>query len=361
VQEFLLLSATLREMTPAACDAIQGKGGSAAMLAYLAPGVALTWLVYLLLLQVNRDRPLIRWLGIPLLAFLSAGFSETGAAFQAAGLLIVFAGLLLFPGADPRREPRRLWAFGLAFLMTLLAVLLLAVSPSNAERIAMYPHPGPIRLLALTVTYGLTFIFESLKSYPLPSLVTLAFSAVIAMQVGANGLAGRLDNRKIFLSGMLVIIACFVLVCATAAPSALARSAYPEQRAWMPARAAMVFALAGIGFLAGRLLLQVKGARSRPGEFLFMAVILLTGMYAIRAVPRIMDIIQPFRGWSVRWDARDEQIRAAAAAGARDIRVTQLPMLIPYVSELSSDPLNWYNQCAAGWYAVDSISAVGDP
>jgi hypothetical protein len=58
---------------------------------------------------------------------------------------------------------------------------------------------------------------------------------------------------------------------------------------------------------------------------------------------------------------RDRYIRAEVEAGDQNIIVNSLPTIIPYVSELHEDPGYWYNLCAAGWYGLDSISAVNNP
>jgi hypothetical protein len=39
------------------------------------------------------------------------------------------------------------------------------------------------------------------------------------------------------------------------------------------------------------------------------------------------------------------------------LEVMQLDHVIPDVGELNPDPGYWYNQCAAGYYGIDSISA----
>ncbi len=334
----------------------------AAMLTYLAPVICLTWLLWFSLFYSNKERGMVFLVpGICILAFFSAGFSETGAALQAATMMFALAGFEVHRRMDFKYRNRALRAFGLALLFVLLAMLVLAFSPSNANRIKDYPHPDLINLVTLSLTYALTFIFESLRSYPLPSLVTVVFSAALSLDCSASSVTGKIKLRKWLLAAGLIILVCFTLIAATVAPSVLARTAYPEQRTWMPGRFAMTAGLVALGLLIGLFVNKLAVVGNKVKEVVILVVFLATCAYVLRTVPRILENIRPFRSWAAAWDVRDKAIRYAIDNGEMDLRVNELPMIIPYVSELKADPGYWYNACAAGWYGVDTITAVESP
>lgn len=332
-----------------------------AMLTYLAPVICITWLIWLLSVFVNGNRT--RTALLPLIcifAFLSAGFSETGAALQAAIMMFGFVGFGLARKRDLEQRRRTLMALGVTLFGILAAMLVLAFSPSNADRIGDYPHPDLLPLVTLSLSYALTFIIETIKSYPLPTLVTLAFNAVLALIVLAGESNKKIKPIKWLVAGCLIVLVCTGLVVATAAPSVLARSTYPEQRAWMPGRFVITVGLVALGLLFGAFFHQiVKGAAIK--KIIILVVMLATAAYVLRIVPKIIQDAQPLQSWAAGWDVRDRYIRAKVEVGDQNIIVNSLPMIIPYVSELQEDPGYWYNLCAAGWYGIDSISATNNP
>jgi len=332
-----------------------------AMFAYLVPIISLTWLMFLIVNFIaGEGRTIAGLAGIGFLTFVSAGFSETGAALQAAVLLCGLAGAWLHRKMEFNYRKRALQAFGLGSFITLVAILVMAISPSNATRIGNYPHPDPVHFITLSMSFALAFIVESFKSYPLPTLVTLAFSAALMLTVSTRMSIGRIIPSKWLLASCVILLICLSLVMATAAPSVLVRSAYPEQRAWMPGRFAITVGLVTLGLLFGAFFHQIiKGAAIK--QIIILIVCLATTAYALRIVPRIIQDAQPLRSWASSWDARDRDIRMKVETGDQNIIVGSLPTIIPYVSELQEDPGYWYNLCAAGWYGIDSISAINSP
>jgi hypothetical protein len=332
-----------------------------AMLAYLVPIISLTWLMFWIVHFITGERRITAGLaGIGVLAFVSAGFSETGAALQGAVLICGLVGAWLYRKTDPNYRQRAMQSFGLGLLITLAAILIMVISPSNVSRIGNYAHPGLVRLITLSVSFALAFMVESVKSYPLPTLVTLAFSAVLALIVSDRMSIGKVSTIKWLMASSLIVLVCTGLVIASAAPSALARSAYPEQRAWMPGRFAITASLVALGLLSGAFFHQIVKSRTIK-QIIILVVMLASAAYTLRIVPRIIQDAQPLRSWAAGWDMRDRTIRAEVEAGDQNIIVNSLPTIIPYVSELQGDPGYWYNQCAAGWYGIDSISAVNKP
>jgi hypothetical protein len=332
-----------------------------AMFTYLAPIIGLTWLMVSIIHYINKDRRRIfELVVIGVLAFVSAGFSETGAALQATTLICGLAGVWLYRKMDFNHRQRALHSIGLGVFITLAAILIMVISPSNANRLGNYAHPGPVRMITLSLSFALTFMVESVKSYPLPTMVTLAFSGALALQVSRRVAIGKIKTKKWLMASCLIVLVCLGLVVATAAPSVLARSAYPEQRAWMPGRFTITVGLVALGLLFGVFFHQVVNTTLLK-QIIILVVMLATAVYALRTVPRILRDAGSLRSWATDWDVRDRYIRAEVEAGDQNIIVNSLPTIIPYVSELHEDPGYWYNLCAAGWYGLDSISAVNNP
>jgi hypothetical protein len=81
------------------------------------------------------------------------------------------------------------------------------------------------------------------------------------------------------------------------------------------------------------------------------------GAYALRATKPISAQFPKFQKWAHFWDIRDQSMRADKQNGILDVHVVLIDHLIYDVGDLSPDPNNWYNQCAAADYGLHSISA----
>ncbi|GEM_PF-4129612 len=342
-------------------DLIQDLFWRSAMIAYLVPIISLIWLMFLIAHFIGSERRMTTGLaGIAILAIFSAGFSETGAALQAAVLVCGLAGVLLFWKNNIDHSQRALPAIGVGLVVTLLGILIMLISPSNANRIGDYAHPDLVHFIMLSVSFGLTFMIETFKSYPLPTLVTLAFCTTLAFALPDRPSPGKIKFSKWLLAGCLIVLVSLCLVISTATPSVLARNTYPEQRAWMPGQFALTIGVASLGFLFGAFLRQhIKNNLIK--QAILLVAMLAVAAYAVRTVPRIYRDAQPLQSWARAWDIRDRYIRAEVEAGDRNIIVNSLPTIIPYVTELQEDPGHWYNLCAADWYGIDSISAINTP
>jgi len=146
------------------------------------------------------------------------------------------------------------------------------------------------------------------------------------------------------------------LAACAIAPSAFAGGQFPAGRALMPARFAL---LAGWSLAAAALpgLLPAPLNRSAWAGSLAAVLILSAGLYPLRAAAALEPQRAQLAGWAQRWDERDAQIRAAAAAGQRDPRVAQAEV-VSGLEDIGPDPGHWVNRCAAGYYQLNSITAL---
>lgn len=330
------------------------------MLPYLAPLIGQTFLASVLLKEKQRSSAWSgAWLGAFALALLSGGFSETTAAIQVTWLAIL-ASIRL---ARRRREDglgRVPVALSASLVGSVLAAALLLVSPSNIAHWAILPERLPfLSTLNLTFRCPMSFFVGSLRGNPVPTLVTLACTAILGSFLRRPAEEpGGAAVRVLFLRVALTIAGAYLLVAASCAPSIVAQATYPGLRALLPARYVMVLGLAWIGFTFGA---SLRFGRTRfPvawrwGGFAASAILVLGGVYGVRAAAMIADGYPRYRDWARQWDARDAEIRRQRLLGEMDVHIPAIDHIIPFVAELSDDPDTWYNQCAAEYYRVTTI------
>jgi hypothetical protein len=329
------------------------------MLPYLAPLVGNAFLAGMVF---NQSRTLsIAWLklaGILGLAWLIGGFSETGAALQGGALGFWLTGIGL--ARLRRRSTVSPWP-GLAALGgTLLAMLMLAMAPGNASRLGDTLRPDFVTLLRISVSSAWSFLTESALNLPLPTVFTVLVAAVWTYRVYSQPSGTEYPPRALPVRDWVwaVIgcgVVCFGLAVCCALPSAYARSAYPEPRAWVTGRFVMVLALAVWGCIGGRFL-----AQWRAPSFVWVASAAALGilcLYPLRAMQSIMAELPKYQRWAAVWDQRHQAILAAKQNSSLDVHVLEIDHLIPDVGDLSPDPAAWYNVCAAGYYGVNTIWA----
>ena len=240
-------------------------------------------------------------------------------------------------------------------------MIVLYVSPPNAIRRANLPPPPDLFTLAnLSLRYALDFIRGSFEALPLPSVYTLFFCVVFALNFPLiRDEETPLRSRCVLLGVLATTIVVYALVFSVMIPFVYTQRAYPEPRALIASRYVMVLGLTVIGLILGfwgrRLF-----ARRRFRAMIVVGSVLCLGilaLYPLRATKNVISEWPRYQKWSQFWDARDREIRDAKESGVQDIEVVQIDHIIPRVGELSPDPGFWYNGCAAEYYGVDSISA----
>jgi hypothetical protein len=217
-----------------------------------------------------------------------------------------------------------------------------------------------IELIVLAIRYSFDFFYTSLASLPLPYSLILVQGLLYSLVRKAT----YEFPDQIFLNARvvgLIVFGCFLAVAASFAPSIYAQYAYPGERAILPARFIQSIALFSIGIYLGTLIpttgLKFK-VSFRPHIFIvFFLYTVALGAYSIRAILPISAQIPKFQRWANYWDIRDQKIRKDKQNGVRDVEVVQIDHVINDVAELSANPLDGYNQCAAVYYGVNSITA----
>jgi hypothetical protein len=318
-------------------------------------GLHYTFPLALLLLNLGFCLPALRgrssaWLlaGSGALAFFAGGFSETFAALQAGafGLAALAAAALL-----SRPDWRRAFVFLPGLAGGLAAMGLMLLSPSNAWRQAALPPPDSlVQLVGYTLRYTFDFAADTLRGAPLPLLALVLLSggaAAVIAPANAQPRANLLPALGCLLAG-LTLSACAI------APSVYAGLQFPAGRALMPARFALLMGLAAAAACLARAIYR-PGARLADG--LLLLALLGGGLYAGRHLSQLLPEQAVMPAWAERWDKRDAQIRAAAAAGELDLLVPQVEV-VRGLEDIGPDPAHWVNRCTAAYYRVNSIRVV---
>jgi hypothetical protein len=309
----------------------------------------------------SAARHIIPLLHIPLiliLAIIAGGFSETTAVLQFGYIII----LIIWVGLINRNRKMRVLFLPamIACVATIGSILLLAFSPATGIRLGLGSHPAPVAVITQTIKYSIDFFYTTIKGLPLPiSLIILLGLFYSYIRKFAYELPNK-KARSLFNVGWIAL-GCFLLVAASFSPSVYAQSAYPGERAILPARFVLTISLMWIGICIGSIIPRPKTTSKMNDQGLvYMVGILFVfalGAYALRATKPISAQFPKFQKWAHFWDIRDQSMRADKQNGILDVHVVLIDHLIYDVGDLSPDPNNWYNQCAAADYGLHSISA----
>jgi hypothetical protein len=315
-------------------------------------------------------------------AFVFGAFGPVCAAFLTVALGCAYAVASVSKANHESRLPTRGRLFIAGIGGALLAMAVVALAPGNVARQAYFPHPPNLPKVVLWSAAYTVFMFcrplvpflggaitamaprvvggvprwlptaLSMGTSAVPMLIVIAVSASLA-QLCVPGTAGiRFLNRARW---WLPCVA-FILVCACMAPGAYGTSAPPPPRALIIPQFVIICLAACWGFAMGATVwrLQPRLWQSRRGLILLIAgCACLLGPVA--ATPQILSAGYAMREWAHRWDATDQQLRAARGAGMQDATVPALEKLAG-VGSISPDPQDWVNICAAHYYGLRSIT-----
>lgn len=306
------------------------------------------------------------WVGV--IAFFAGACSETYAAVQTGFYIIAGLGsLFLLRGKLPSTS---LTLVGAALLGSLLAMVVMVLSPANHSRMAiMPPTPTIPRLVEMSVVFAWDYLRDSMTGQVVANLALLALSfgwgcAVTAYLDSRNPEAAQriaLTWEKTLVGLAAIPLVCYLLVACGMAPSAFGESAPPEQRALMISRGVLVAGTAAWGAYLGSACYWItekwreKIFHSEASRIALIFLLALLWLYPLRAAWQAVDELAPQSAWTAAWDARDLMIRTTAAQGASEIVVPALDSRSG-VMELGDANL-WVNRCAASYYGMRSIQA----
>jgi hypothetical protein len=299
-----------------------------------------------------------------LLALVAGGFSETYVTLQTAVLALAL--IAAWPGAkSPQRRTGRLLV-GAALAGSLLALLVVVLAPGNAVRLAAMPgRPAFFALVRMAVTSAFLFIYMSLKNNAFQNVLTLLVPLLINYWLYAVSKdLPKMRPSALSLGLFLTPLAGALLVLAVCTPSAYAESSYPDGRVLIEAAFILVATLGAEGLLIGMSLSQLHLWAQEPAplflQLLSAVLFLVTVLYPLYDARKTVAQVPVYLAHAATWDSQAAFVSAEIQKGIQNVNLQdgQARSFDPLsgLEELSSDPKNWVNQCAAGFYGLHSLT-----
>lgn len=290
------------------------------------------------------------------IAFISGANGEASGAWQVG----VYLAALIILWLINRSNKQHLDLSYLVFAMvgSLLAIVLMAKSPANTWRMEAMPPPNNLgEFVYYTLRYSFDFVWDSVKTQPLPNLIFILGSMALSLAViSESGLT--LSTRKALLGILAALTISAGLIIFTVAPSVYAGTNYPAPRALMPARFSFLLGLMAAAFLTGFVLRNILSTLTRRYlETATVLILILVSLYAVRTYRIPVAEGQDLAVKADLWDKQDAQIKAAKLAGETDIVVKEYDV-VETLNSLMDDPNHWLNKSAAVVYGVNSITAL---
>ena len=290
------------------------------------------------------------------LPLLIGGLSEPPTALMITVLALTIASVWLWGPVHYRRSilVLLLWSLAGAFM----ALLVMAFAPANSLRMQTPPPPLP-ELLSRIVSYPSFFILDTLRTLPLPTLLSVAVTALVfyVQYMHPSAALSAQARSRLGILLIAVLLLAYLLIAASFAPSAYGQS-YPAPRARFIGRVVMTAALMAEGALLGALVAQVKiqFLQSVSARGFAALILMILMLYPLRTIQRLSMEIPAYQQRAAAWDAREAEIHRLKEAGVRDLVV---PFLSDEVSQDLGDRTGFrLNRCASILYGVDSILAV---
>jgi Family of unknown function (DUF6056) len=280
--------------------------------------------------------------------FVAGGLSETYLAAQGLALFLALAACLVLR-TPPARAARPHLAVG--WLASVVALAIIQVSPTVAMREHGLQPPLGLAIQAAANT-GWFFTVRFLR-HALPTvLLCLAAPTLLGVEY-------KLDSPGALVRPLVVgAAATLVLVMGCFFPAFFAQGGDPPARSLIVPDFVLVafFVCVGVGLAP----LARRRPLALPRPALVAIATLLLALVPLAAAAQTLPEREPAARYAQRWDALDQQIRAARAAGRTDLVVPQLPRALgePFVT---TNPKDWFNQCVARYYDLDSIMADAPP
>jgi hypothetical protein len=240
----------------------------------------------------------------------------------------------------------------------LAALLVMALAPANSLRLQT-PPPPLWELVTKVIYYPSFFVMGTLRTLPIPTLISIAVPAVLfyVKYVNSSQELSKEERNRLGLLMLIVLTLAYLFIAASFAPSVYGQS-YPVPRARFTARVIMTIALMTEGALFGILATRVQVKSVRPVVLRNVAILLLAmlALYPLRTFWRTLEDVSVYQQRAAAWDAREAEILAMKAQGQEDL-------VVRFLSEAPIQDLGDHtgyrlNRCAAALYGVNTIVAV---
>ena len=321
---------------------------------YLTPLILLTTIAGRLLAVTKNNKT--RWFNyveFGLLSFLACGFSETAAVWQLAllsfGLFIAF----IFKNRSAIAK-NSIKPLSIIFLFALISLVIIVINPTNSIRGSPFSNPNLITLISKSIFHGEEFIRLSVFGKPLPFFAVFSFGFLFSSL--ANSFKPNMKVLLLFL--LLINLISLSLIIATMIPSMYAMSAYPGDRALLPAHFTLVLTIFINGWIANNLITKLvpNTIRLRMASIYPMIGLVLLGYVTARIAPRVYDDLDKYQLRAQAWDVRHQNIINEKKAGNQDIIVPAFDSAYS-IFEIQDKSFHWINMCVANYYGVKTIVA----
>jgi hypothetical protein len=162
------------------------------------------------------------------------------------------------------------------------------------------------------------------------------------------------------LVGILVGLGLVILACML--PAFYALDSNPPGRAQLIPEYVLLFGVGIVAWCVGASLAeQIKRLLQNPVALGATAALLLALLVLgpLRTARDTLDGLPAARAYAASWDQLDQQVRADRLRGVESVSVPPLPPSgsVQNLDFLGPDRTDWFNQCVAGYYGVNSIAA----
>jgi drug/metabolite transporter (DMT)-like permease len=301
---------------------------------------------------------------LDILAFLAGGFSEMYVAMQTAAFFTAIVAIYFLRREGRKRAQAPLLIAGFAGSIVSMAVVFFA--PGNEIRQALTPEsPGLLKIIGLSMLYGLKFIGKSVLLSPTPTALSLVIPALVtfALHPGERRSRDRMLRENKIGSYLLLlfspIVGYFLIVCSMA-PSVYGVSAFPEDRALTIPQFVLTTTIIFWGALSGATLkrygLEIEKLRRWIVVVVCSVVVVLLVLGPLLSAREDFVRVPTLRAYAERWDNRDHEIRGAIEGGAKHLVVSALGFT-GGLADIKNDPDYWVNRCFASYYGLESVTA----
>lgn len=322
------------------------------MMTHFAPLAFVSLLFAFVIKQMRNPQPPSKLVYVFILcsAFLIAGFSEPPTTTL---LTVLF--LLLFSmwrWDHSLNKSRQLALLGFFFIGILLGFFLMLFSPAITD-VASEKSQSMIQVLFNSFNYAFLFIQDSLKTIPLPLLLSFSIPFLLIFSFNQNIEINSKHLLKIILIAPIIM---WLLIAAGFSPSVFGQG-FPVERMRFLARVLIIITLILEGIAFAFLLPKPNQRITQTISFTLFAIISI--IYPIRTAISIITYDLPEYSERARlWDLRESYIHRRIAEGQIDLVIPGFSGIYG-IKEIDDNPEHWINSCVAQFYNVNSVRAIG--
>jgi hypothetical protein len=332
----------------------------AGMTSHFVPLTFIPFFGTFLLRQIRKSKERSPSLWIQAVCFivplLIGGLSEPPTALMITILSLAISTAWLWSDIRSRRSILLLLFWSL--LAALTALIVMALAPANSIRMETPPPPFP-ELISRIISYPSFFIVDTLRTLPIPTLISVAVPAVLfyVKYAHSSESTSKEAPNRLFILMILVLIFTYLFIMASFAPSAYGQS-YPAARGRFIGRLLLTGAFMTEGALLGALFspIRIQFFQFTSVRGLAIFALMILALYPLRTAWRVFGEVPVYQQRAAAWDLRESEIYKMKAEGSQDLVVRFLRK--ERTQDLGDHANFRLNRCAAALYGVNSIVAM---